>query len=247
MKTRKEFRKPLDNLEKLRAIEKRKRVVITASLGVAQRLNECGSCGGGLYGDQKKYCSEKCFIESRPNCLFCGIKIIDKKGLKRTYCSKICARKCPILKARIYSKTSGHLNVNWKGPVEITCHCCKKVSLKSRDHTPTHCSRKCAYKCPSRNETLRKKMLGPLGPNWKGYYGKITLSALHRWVETRFPKPNLCVECKSKPPRDLANKGVYNRDLENWEWLCRRCHMTKDGRLEKFHKRNLLRAGVTSR
>jgi len=30
---------------------------------------------------------------------------------------------------------------------------------------------------------------------------------------------------------DLANKGIYDRNPDNWEWLCRKCHMTKDGRV----------------
>ena len=32
--------------------------------------------------------------------------------------------------------------------------------------------------------------------------------------------------------------GNYNRELSNWEWLCRKYHMTKDGRLEKITKNN---------
>ncbi len=39
-------------------------------------------------------------------------------------------------------------------------------------------------------------------------------------------------------PLDLSNKsGKYKRDLIDWEWLCRRCHMIKDGRLDKLHKK----------
>jgi len=36
------------------------------------------------------------------------------------------------------------------------------------------------------------------------------------------------------PPHDLANKGTYDRKLKNWEWLCRKCHMIKDGRMKKL-------------
>jgi len=66
-------------------------------------------------------------------------------------------------------------------------------------------------------------------PHWIG--DKIGYSGLHAWVRKRYPKTLLCEKCKKVPPIDLANKGIYNRDTKNWEWLCRRCHMEADGRL----------------
>lgn len=72
-------------------------------------------------------------------------------------------------------------------------------------------------------------------PQWKG--DGVGLNSLHRWVKIRLPKPKLCITCKIKPPLDLANispvynPDTYNRELKNWEWLCRGCHMKKDGRL----------------
>ena len=42
-------------------------------------------------------------------------------------------------------------------------------------------------------------------------------------------------KCKKYPPYDLANiSQQYKHDVEDWEYLCRKCHMLKDGRLEKF-------------
>lgn len=82
---------------------------------------------------------------------------------------------------------------------------------------------------------LNKKSLSKLGslnPQWKGDnvgYGK-----LHEWVKNRLLKPEICPKCKTRKAYDLANKGIYNRDLNNWEWLCRYCHMKSDGRLETF-------------
>lgn len=73
---------------------------------------------------------------------------------------------------------------------------------------------------------------------WKGQ--DATVNSIHRWVKKRLPKPGRCQECKLSPPKDLANisptynPDTYNRELHNWEWLCRRCHMVKDGRLRKF-------------
>ena len=74
-------------------------------------------------------------------------------------------------------------------------------------------------------------------PNWKG--NNVRLAALHEWVTARKLKPLLCEECKKKPPHDLANiSQEYKRDLTDWEWLCRACHMTKDGRLVNLHNGN---------
>jgi len=95
------------------------------------------------------------------------------------------------------------------------------------------------------DETLKKisqSRIGDKNPMWKG--DNVGYFSLHEWVIIRFPKPELCECCKKVPPHDLANKGIYNRELKNWEWLCRRCHMTKDGRMEKLIERNKARYKV---
>ena len=70
---------------------------------------------------------------------------------------------------------------------------------------------------------------------WKG--DSVGLSGLHAWVRVRLLKPKKCFECKDKPPMDLANvSGQYKRDLSDWEWLCRSCHMKKDGRLMRMQE-----------
>lgn len=75
---------------------------------------------------------------------------------------------------------------------------------------------------------------------WKGQAASV--NSIHRYVKTILEKPEMCNECKATPPKDLANisstynEATYNRDIKNWEWLCRKCHMIKDGRLEKFKK-----------
>lgn len=73
---------------------------------------------------------------------------------------------------------------------------------------------------------------------WKGK--KAGIKSIHIWIKHRKPKPKLCENCKKNPPIDLANisqkynSKTYTRDLKNWEWLCRKCHMKKDGRLKKL-------------
>ena len=77
-------------------------------------------------------------------------------------------------------------------------------------------------------DKLRKLHLNEGSPTWKG--DRVGRSALHRWVKRRIPKPDLCVRCKKRKPMDLSNTGhTYKRNLEDWEWLCKKCHVIKDG------------------
>lgn len=67
-------------------------------------------------------------------------------------------------------------------------------------------------------------------PNWSG--DDVGREALHDWVRRRLIKPDKCEKCGLVPPYDLANvTGIYSRDLNNWKYWCRRCHMTDDGRM----------------
>ena len=81
---------------------------------------------------------------------------------------------------------------------------------------------------------LVKTRLGKNNPNWKG--DRVGLSALHGYMKVRLTKPGSCDNCNNSKPLDLANKGVYNREPSNWNWLCRRCHMQSDGRLNNLMK-----------
>jgi len=82
-------------------------------------------------------------------------------------------------------------------------------------------------------EKLSQTKLGILNPQWKG--DNAGYGALHDWIKRYKPKPEKCERCKISEPFDIANiSGKYFRDLNDFEWLCRKCHMTKDGRLEIF-------------
>lgn len=85
-------------------------------------------------------------------------------------------------------------------------------------------------------QKMSKLKIGELNPAWKGE--KVKYNALHDWVKWHFPKPNKCSICKEeKSYLDIANiSQEYKRDLADWEWLCRKCHMVKDGRMEKMLK-----------
>lgn len=82
---------------------------------------------------------------------------------------------------------------------------------------------------------ISKSRLGVLNPIWKG--NNVGYKALHQWLNRNHPKPDLCEECGVNPPYDLANiTGIYDRDLINWKYICRKCHMIIDNRIEKAKK-----------
>jgi len=86
-------------------------------------------------------------------------------------------------------------------------------------------------------KNIRLAKIGAKNPNWKGDKIK-SYEGLHSWVKNRVKKPKLCPHCKERPVHDLCNIShtynpkTYTRDLKNWKWLCRKCHMIEDGRLE---------------
>lgn len=81
---------------------------------------------------------------------------------------------------------------------------------------------------------------GKLNTMWKG--DNVKYRGLHDWIRKRKPKPEVCDECKQNQPYDLANiSGEYKRDVNDFEWLCRDCHMTKDDRRRELIKRNKAR------
>jgi hypothetical protein len=84
-------------------------------------------------------------------------------------------------------------------------------------------------------ETRLKSRLAHLDENninWKD--DEVGYNALHAYVKRRLPKTGLCQICFEAPSYDLACIGKYNRDLNSWRWLCRRCHMYSDGRMKNL-------------
>lgn len=125
----------------------------------------------------------------------------------------------------------------------IVCENCKK-EFRVTDHPERprkYCSRHCARvtKLGERNPNWDGKhsLKGSNHPQWKG--DKVGIDALHVYIRRRLPKPEKCKDCNSQPPYDLANiSNEYKRDVSDWEWLCRKCHMTKDGRMKNLKGKN---------
>ena len=84
-----------------------------------------------------------------------------------------------------------------------------------------------------RAERLSGINLGSKNANWLGDdIGKISV---HGWIRRHKPKPDLCECCENVPPYDLANiSQEYKRDVNDFEWLCRKCHMIKDERYKNL-------------
>jgi len=81
--------------------------------------------------------------------------------------------------------------------------------------------------------------LGKKNGQWKG--NKVSYKSLHQWVRRHKPKSMFCECCgKITEKLDCANiSGDYLRDISDWRWLCRKCHMKEDGRATEFNnKRN---------
>ena len=83
-------------------------------------------------------------------------------------------------------------------------------------------------------QKMRESKIGEKNPQWKGDTVDKT-SSLHEWIRNYKPKPKVCEICKKNLPYDLANiSGKYKRDITDFRWLCRKCHMENDGRLKKL-------------
>lgn len=67
-------------------------------------------------------------------------------------------------------------------------------------------------------------------------------SHLHWCMRQKIPMPQFCERCSEKPPQDLANKSqLYKPETDDWEYLCRKCHMDGDGRNDKLRESGIAR------
>ena len=119
-------------------------------------------------------------------------------------------------------------------------HECKFCGFVFFDrHKRVYCSMRCRGKGVEQTEEKRKKLsiskLAENNPQWKG--DCVGMSVLYEWVSKYKKRPYLCENCSIERSRDLANiSQKYKRDLDDWEWLCRRCHMKKDDRMSSRRK-----------
>ena len=81
-----------------------------------------------------------------------------------------------------------------------------------------------------------KYAVGKNHQNWKG--NKVGYQGLHKWIRNHKPKPKFCERCGGRKKLDLSNiSGKYKRDMNDFEYICRSCHIKKDG-INKGKKRD---------
>lgn len=73
---------------------------------------------------------------------------------------------------------------------------------------------------------------------WKG--DKVSYSALHNWVRKNKPKTKACEQCNAIKKLELANMGIYDRNFDNWKWLCKKCHINYDDTRRGYHAKQKL-------
>ena len=68
---------------------------------------------------------------------------------------------------------------------------------------------------------------GDKNSNWRG--DDAGYNAIHKWVREHKSKPLLCEECGLEKKLELSNKDhEYQRNLEDYRWLCDKCHYDYD-------------------
>jgi hypothetical protein len=161
-------------------------------------------------------------------CLSCGN--VFTRPLNKFRVQNYCSRRCYDIHAGLRKKSKILYCI--KCNTQLTLYKTKKTNycIKCKEGHPH------TIKSKLKLSECHKNIKNPM---WKGE--NVGYSALHQWVKRYFSKTIKCNNCKKVPPYDLANKGIYNRDFKNWEWLCRRCHMTKDGRMKNLVHRGKIK------
>lgn len=142
----------------------------------------------------------------------------------------------------------GRLTVtcDWFSPIvkgrsyRWNCKCdCGKEIIVSRDHLIQGNTKSCGCLDVEVHRNIAKNRIGKKHPNWTG--NNIGYNGLHIWIHRHKSrsKNDLCEKCNKRGRLDAANiSGKYKRNIDDFQWLCRKCHMEGDGRMEKLIERN---------
>lgn len=118
---------------------------------------------------------------------------------------------------------------------------CFKACSKTKQYCQLHNRRFIKYGDPSNNGKEARSLckMGSKNPQWKGT--GVSYKSLHEWVRLHLIAPKICAVCTTTGRLDAANiSGMYLRDLSDWRWLCRSCHMKDDGRLTTLQENKVL-------
>lgn len=76
-----------------------------------------------------------------------------------------------------------------------------------------------------------------LYPNFNGTVAEY--KKLHKWIRRTFPMPAECDNCKTQVAKRYDWATIDNRytiSREDWQYLCRSCHIKSDGRINQLKK-----------
>ena len=112
-----------------------------------------------------------------------------------------------------------------------------RLALTGRKHSAVWKERISKSLSGRKRPLVALNMLGEKNHMWAG--DNVGYVAIHDYIKCRLKKPKRCEACRIKPAYDLANiSGNYLRDLSDWQWLCRSCHMRIDGRMKNLRNQN---------
>jgi hypothetical protein len=79
--------------------------------------------------------------------------------------------------------------------------------------------------------SMKGKNKGKKNGIWKG--NKVGYIGLHSWLKKNKSKSKYCEECKEKKKLELANikNHKYSRNPDDYNWLCRSCHIKFDRKI----------------
>ncbi len=90
-------------------------------------------------------------------------------------------------------------------------------------------------KTESFKQKISEANIGNNNGMWKG--DTVGYGGIHDWVKFHIERPKKCICCGKEKTLEVTNiSGKYLRSLNDWEWLCRKCHMEKDGRIHERDK-----------
>jgi len=157
--------------------------------------------------------------------------ICDKEVIKRgnKYCCKECYSEAQ--RRKLYPQCgfrNGHGFIG--GGVEKGRHLSPKTEFKKGRSNPF-------------KNKEQPSIKGEKNGFWKG--DEVGYFALHNWVRRNYGIPTKCEECgkeiESGKGIQWANvSGEYKRDRDDWEALCVRCHVMKDGTINNLKCRQAL-------
>lgn len=128
---------------------------------------------------------------------------LSNKGIKRKPLSKLTLKRKSLASKKMWKNPE--YRKNFKG-------------MKGKKHSE------------ETKEKIRKSKLKSKNPMWKG--DNVGYFALHNWVKRHKQKPKFCEDClKITNQLDISNiSGKYKRDINDFKWLCRKCHIDFDKR-----------------